>query len=252
MHGLEALKDACRDTRRVRWIDDALSDIRYAVRTFRRNPGFAISAVLMLAVGIAASTGLFAVVDAVVLRPFPYVGAERIARVQLLPSSGLPQAAALTADEFIMLRQASTLDGAYIDESFIKTLAGIEFPESVWTEYYTGNALPLLGAEPVIGRVFTEADAPVGMPPRPVAVLTYRFWQRHFAGQASAIGQVLRLDGEPFHGDRCAAAGIFHERDRHRSSAADDIRLGGNVAGSRARAAGRLAGHGRSRIATVV
>ena len=133
-----------------------------------------------------------------VLRPFPYVGAERIARVQLLPSSGLPQAAAVTADEFLMLRQASSLDGAYIKDSFTKTLAGTEFPESVWTEYYTGNALPLLGAQPVIGRVFTEADAPVGMPPRPVALLTHPFWQRHFAGQASAIGQMLRLDGEPF------------------------------------------------------
>ena len=197
-YGLEARKDACRDTRRVRWITDALSDIRYAVRTFRRNPGFAMSAVLMLAIGIAASTGLFAVIDAVVLRPFPYVGAERIARVRLLPSSGLPQAAAVTADEFIMLRQASTLDGAYIKDNFTKALTGTEFPESVWTEYYTGNALPLLGVQPVLGRVFTEAEAPVGTQPRPVALLTYRFWQRHFAGQASAIGQVLRLDGEPF------------------------------------------------------
>jgi MacB-like protein len=197
-YGLEARKDACRHTQHVRWIIDALSDIRYAVRTFRRNPGFAISAVLMLAIGIAASTGLFSVIDAVVLRPFSYVGAERIARVQLLPSSGLPQAAAVTADEFLMLRQASTLDGAYIKDSFTKTLAGTEFPESVWTEYYTGNALSLLGAEPFIGRVFTEAEAPLGMPPRPVVMLTHRFRQRHFAGQASAIGQVLRLDGEPF------------------------------------------------------
>src|SRR5262245_44386501 len=73
-HGLEALKDACRDARGVRWIDDAVSDIRSALRTVRRNPGFAMSAVLMLAIGIAASTGLFAVIDALVLHPLPYVG----------------------------------------------------------------------------------------------------------------------------------------------------------------------------------
>ena len=96
-----------------------------------------MSAVVMLAIGIAASTGLFAVIDAMVLRPFPYVGAERIARVRLLPSSGLPQAAAVTADEFIMLRQASTLDGAYIKDNFTKALTGTEFPESVWTESTT-------------------------------------------------------------------------------------------------------------------
>lgn len=152
----------------------------------------------MLAIGIAASTGLFAVIDAVVLHPLPYQGAERIAGVQLLPSSGIPQAAAVTADEFTVLRHASTLDGAYIDDSFTKTLAGVEFPESVWAEFYSGNALPLLGVQTVIGRVFTEADAPAGVPPQHVALLTHRFWQRRFAGQASAIGQVLRLDGEPF------------------------------------------------------
>jgi predicted permease len=175
-----------------------VSDIRYAVRTFRRNPGFAISAVLILAIGMAASTGLFAVIDAMVLHPLPYVGAERIASVQLLQSSGSPRRAAVTAEEFIVLQHASTLDGVYIKDSFTKTLAGTRFPESVWTEYYTGNALPLLGVRPVIGRVFTEAEAPVGMQPQRVAVLTHGFWQRHFAGQASAIGQVLRLDGEPF------------------------------------------------------
>ena len=197
-YGLEAIKDACRDTRRVRWIDDALSDIGYAVRTLRRNPGFAISAVLMLAVGIAASTGLFAVVDAVVLRPFPYVGAERIARVRVLSPSGRPRPARLTSDEFNALRHASTIDDAYIVDGFTMTLTGAEFPESVSYQYFSGNALLLLGAKPVLGRVFTEADAPIGKAPQPVVVLTYRFWQRHFAGEPSAIGQVLRLNGEPF------------------------------------------------------
>ena len=197
-YGLEALKDACRDAWGVRWIDDAATDIRYAVRTFRRNPGFAVSAVLILAIGIAASTGLFAVIDALVLHPLPYVGAERIASVQLLQSAGSPRPAAVTAEEFIVLQHASTLEGVYIKDGFTKTLAGTQFPESVWTEYYTGNALPLLGVRPVLGRVFTEADAPVGMEPQRVALLTHGFWQRHFAGQASAIGQVLRLDSESF------------------------------------------------------
>ena len=198
MGGIAQLAEELREHRSLPVVEMIAQDLRYAVRTFRRNPGFAISAVLMLAVGIAASTGLFAVVDAVVLRPFPYAGADRIARVRLLPPSGLPQAAAVTAGEFRLLQQASTLDGAYIKDSFTQTLTGAEFPESVWTEYYTGNALPLLGVQPAIGRVFTEAEAPVGAQPRSVAVLTHRFWQRHFAGQASAIGQVLRLNGEPF------------------------------------------------------
>ena len=173
-------------------------DLRDAARNLRRNRGFAASAIAILAIGIAASTGLFAVVDAVVLHPLPYADADRLARVQLLPPSGPVRSASVTAGEFRALRQASTLDGAYIRESFTKTLAGSAFPESVWTEYYTGNALSLLGVQPAIGRVFTEADAPIAPDPQRVAVLTYRFWQRRFAGQPNAIGQTLQLDGEPF------------------------------------------------------
>jgi predicted permease len=173
-------------------------DLRDAARNLRRNRGFAASAIAILAIGIAASTGLFAVIDAVVLHPLPYAGAERLARVQLLPPAGPVRPASVTADEFRALRLALTLDGAYIRESFTKTLGGGAFPESVWTEYYTGNALSLLGVQPVIGQVFTEADTPIGPDPRRVAVLTYRFWQRRFAGQPDAIGQTLQLDGEPF------------------------------------------------------
>ena len=175
-----------------------MQDLRYAARNLWRNRLFTVSAVLILAVGIAASTGLFAVVDAIVLHPLPYTGAERIARVRLLPPSGEPRPAVVTADEFRTLRGAATLDSVYIRDSFTKTLGGTSFPESVWTEYYTGDALPMLGVQPLIGRVFTEADAPLGKEPQRVAVLTHRFWQRHFAGQSSAIGQTLRLDNEPF------------------------------------------------------
>ena len=173
-------------------------DLRDAARNLRRNRGFAASAIAILGIGIAASTGLFAVVDAVVLHPLPYAGADRLARVQLLPPSGPVRRAAVTADEFRALRRASTLDGAFVRESFTKTLGGSAFPESVWTEYYTGNALSLLGVQPVIGRVFTEAEATIGPDPPRVAVLTYRFWQRRFASQPNAIGQTLQLDGEVF------------------------------------------------------
>src|SRR5262249_1634823 len=88
--------------------------------------------------------------------------------------------------------------GAYIQGSFTKTLGGTSFPESVWTEEFSGNALSLLGVQPLLGRVFTEADAPIGSAPRRFAVLTYGFWQRRLAGQPDAIGQTLRLDGEPY------------------------------------------------------
>src|SRR5262245_17289577 len=193
---IAAWYDRCYSERAM--LASLTQDLQYAARNLSRNRGFAASAVLILAIGIAASTGLFAVIDAIVLHPLPFAGADRIARVRLLPAAGPPRPAMVTADEFLALRRASTLDGAYIRDSFTKTLAGTPFPESVWTEYYTGNALSLLGVQPVVGRVFTDADAPVGPQPQRVAVLTQRFWNRHFGGRPDAIGQTLRLDGEPF------------------------------------------------------
>src|SRR4030095_3605815 len=103
-------------------------DVRFAARGLWRSRGFAVSAILILAIGIAASTGLFAVVDAVVLHPLPYTGADRIVRVRLLPSSGPARPAMVNADEFLALRRASSLDGAYIRDSFTKTLGGTSFP----------------------------------------------------------------------------------------------------------------------------
>lgn len=173
-------------------------DLRDAARNLRRNGGFAASAIAMLAVGIAASTGLFAVVDAVVLRPLPYVDADRLARVELVTPSDPVRPASVTVDEFRVLRQALTLDDAYIRDSFTRTLDGNAFPESVWTESYSGNALSLLGVRPVTGRVFTEADAPIGTDSQRVAVLTSQFWQRRFGGRPDAVGETLQLDGEPF------------------------------------------------------
>ena len=175
-----------------------MHDLHYAARNLWRNRGFASSAILILAIGIAASTGLFAVIDALVLHPLPYAGADRIVRVRLVPSSGRSRPAMVNADEFRAVERAATVDGAYIRESFTKTLAGTSFPESVWTEYYTGNAPTMLGFLPVAGRVFTEAEAPLGPDPQRVAMLTYDFWQRRFGGQRNAIGQALRLDGESF------------------------------------------------------
>jgi len=125
-------------------------DFRFAARILWRNRGFAASAMLILALGIAASTGLFAVIDAVVLHPLPYFGADRIARVRLVTPSGQPQEAIVSADQFRALRTASTLttsslDGVYIHGIFTRTLGGTSFPESVWIEEFSGNAPSMLG-----------------------------------------------------------------------------------------------------------
>jgi predicted permease len=196
--GVSPLRERLRDQQSLPWLTNLMQDVAFAARMLWRHRGFAASAMLMLTLGIAASTGLFAVIDAVVLHPLPYVGADRIAGVRLVPPSGQPRAAMVSADEFRALQTASTLDGAYIHGTFTRTLGGASFPESVWIEEFSGNAPSMLGVHALLGRVFTETDASIGAEPQRVAVLTYQFWQRRFAGEPDAIGQTLRLDGKPF------------------------------------------------------
>jgi predicted permease len=195
---VQKVKDDCRDTRRLRVVEIFLHDVRYAVWMLWRNRGFAASAIATLTVGIAASTGLFAVLDVLVLHPLPYADADRLARVQLVSSSGRPRQAPVTTAEFLALRRAPTLDAVYATDAFTKNLEGGEFPESVSAAFYSGNALSVLGVRTVIGRVFTEADAPIGVPPQRVALLSEPFWHRHFGGDPAVLGQTLRLTGEPF------------------------------------------------------
>ena len=195
---LQKVKDECRDALRPRLVEVLLQDIRHATRSLWGSRGFAASAFLILTVGITASTGLFAVLDILVLHPLPYADADRLARVQLVSSSGRPRRAPVTTAEFLALRRASTLDAVYSTDAFTKTLEGGEFPESVTAAFYTGNALSVLGVRTLIGRVFTETDAPIGRPSQRVALLSEPFWQRHFAGDPTVIGQTLRLTGQPF------------------------------------------------------
>src|SRR5213593_1507434 len=172
-------------------------DLRYALRIFRRSPGFAATAVVSLAVGIAAATGLFSIVNAALLNPFPFADINRIVRLDMI-DKGKPRGLGVTARQLVALQHSDVLDGAFASNTWEMTLTGQDLPEAVRTQYFSANGLNVLGVPPLLGRVFNEADGPAGERPQRVVLLTYRFWQRHFGGRPEAVGQTLYLNREPY------------------------------------------------------
>lgn len=190
-------KDAVRDVRRCIWLEHLWQDLRYALRTFRRSPGLAATAVVSLAVGIAAATGMFSVVNAALLNPFPFADINRVVRLDM-NDKGKPRGLSVTALQLVALQGSDVFDGAFVWNAYDMTLAGGDFPETVRTLYLSATGLNVLGVPPLLGRVFNEADGPAGEQARRVVVLTYRFWQRHFGARPEALGQTLYLNRESY------------------------------------------------------
>ncbi len=178
-------------------LDILAADLRYALRIFRRSPGSTATAVISLAVGIAAAAGLFSIVNAALLNPFPFADINRIVRLDMI-DKGKPRGLGVTARQLVALQHSDVLDGAFVSNTWEMTLTGQDLPEAVGTQYFSANALNVLGVPPLLGRVFNEADGPAGEQPQRVVVLTYRFWQRHFGGRPEAVGQTLYLNREPY------------------------------------------------------
>src|SRR3972149_549182 len=164
--GAGQVKDAVRDVRRGIWLEHFWQDLRYALRSFRRSPGFAATAVVSLAVGIAAATGVFSVVNAALLNPFPFADINRIVRLEK-NDKGKPRGLFGTARQLVALQHSEVFDGAFVLNTWEMTLTGQGLPEVVRTQYFSANGLNVLGVPPLLGRVFNEADGPAGGPPQP-------------------------------------------------------------------------------------
>src|SRR4051794_32818846 len=125
--GTGQVKDAVRDVRRGIWLEHFWQDLRYALRTFRRNPGFATTAVVSLAVGIAAATGLFSIVNAALLNPFPFADSHRIVNLGI-NDKGKARGLAVTVPQLVALQRSDVLDGAFASNNWPMTLTGRGVP----------------------------------------------------------------------------------------------------------------------------
>jgi predicted permease len=172
-------------------------DIRYAVRAFARNPGFALAAILSLAIGIGANTSIFSVANALLLRPLPYENAGRLV-ILWNRSPGLN----ITEDWFSTAQYLDIKNGHHGFEQVAiaiggnYNLTGEGDPERVGVIRVSANLLPMLGARPERGRVFVpDEDAP-GRPA--TAVLTDGMWARHYGRDPKMIGKSITINGVPY------------------------------------------------------
>ena len=175
------------------------SDVRYALRWLRGNPGFTSAAVVVLALGIGAATATFTIVHAVILRPLPFAAPDRIIRIWSSPSGrDLPFFSVSAPDAVDWGTRAKTLAvvAPYERQRSLTVTGGVE-PEEVFGASVSRELFELLGVAPLRGRWFTAEEDRAGSEAR-VAVISYGMWQRRFGGRGDVIGQPLRLDDEAF------------------------------------------------------
>jgi predicted permease len=170
-----------------------LQDLRYALRQLIHSPGFALAAVVSLALGIGATVSVFSVVWAVLMNPYPYAAPDRMAHMRLRDKDGQERSANLTGQQWQLIRKSPAVEDAFISDQRNLTVTGHDLPEDVQADYMTSNTFQFMGVPPVLGRGLLPSDAVDGHDPQPVAVLGYKFWQRHFGGNPDVIGKTLQL-----------------------------------------------------------
>ena len=195
--GRERFREEGRDERRSRVLEDLARDVRYAIRTLRRAPGFTAVAVLSLALGVGANTAVFGIVDAVLLRPLPYPAPERLVSV-LVKDAAEERASSLSDADFVALEAARSLErfGVYFRTPGGITLTGLGEPEQLEASWVSAGLLPALGVAPALGRVPHGAEDDAGG--SPVVVVGHAFWRDRLGGTADALDRALTLDGESY------------------------------------------------------
>ena len=165
-------------------------DIRFALRVLRKNPGFALVAVLVLAIGIGANTAIFSVVDTVLLRPLPYPHAERLVFIEnVFQQAGHTP---MTYTQYQFWRdQHQLFDQVLTYFSSIGAMTGLQEPEEVPIVRISANLLPTLGVSPIAGRGFRDDEEPKSGDR--VVMITESFWRKHYGASPSALGQKLTL-----------------------------------------------------------
>jgi predicted permease len=195
------LKEDCRESKGLAWTHGIASDVRFGLRMLRKNPGFALTAVLTLALCIGANTAIFSVVDAVLFRQLPYPQAERLAWVSTIERSPKGESGDTSLDGRtweILRDHIRSLDAAVYSGSSKGVNLALPGTGALYVlqQRVSAGFFRVLGVQPMIGREIQREEDRVGGPA--VAVLSYGMWKRSFASDPALVGGKIVLRGEPY------------------------------------------------------
>lgn len=173
-------------------------DISFALRQLTKHHVYTLTAILSMALGIGATAAVYSVLYGVLIDPYPYRNADRIALITIHNKQGRGGDIPFTLSELDQLRQAKSVEDIFAQNDTSMVATDGEIPQSVKVLETTGNGLQFLGAPPLLGRVFSAAEAPAGIAPPPVAVISYPFWKTHFASSPDVLGKVLELNQQKY------------------------------------------------------
>src|SRR5688572_27328968 len=177
-------------------MDTLLGDVRFALRWLRRSPGFAAVAIASLGIGIAFNATLFAVVDAILLRPLPVRAPEELVDIYTSGSDGDPWNTSSHPDYRDLRDRNHVFSGLAGHSAMMAAVREGDRSRLVFGEVVTGNFFEVLGVAPALGRVLVTADA--GEAADRVAVISHRYWLREFGGARDVIGRTVRIQNQPF------------------------------------------------------
>ncbi|MEJ2678595.1 MAG: ABC transporter permease [Gemmatimonadota bacterium] len=194
--GVERYREATRDARGVRGLEDVGRDLRYAVRGLMRRPGFTFAAVLTLALAIGANTAVFSAVNSLILHPLPFKDGNRIVYGWVTyPKSGvMVMAEPAVVDAWLTQSHSFAATTTYASGT-VALGAGADSTD-VGVDYIGADYLHFLDLRPVLGRGFTAAETAAGGPD--VALLGYGEWKSRYGGSHDVLGRQLDLGGRPY------------------------------------------------------
>ncbi|HVH86710.1 MAG TPA: ABC transporter permease [Terriglobales bacterium] len=194
--GVEQCREKCRDTQRVRWIEDLWQDLGYGARILRKSPGFSAVAILALALGIGVNTLMFSVVNSVLLRPLPFRNAGALVLILRHERASGHNYGTAAPDFYLVRAQNQSFDRLAAFYQAATNITGDERAERVTRMLVSAEFFDVLGVQPALGRGLTPRDEQWGS--HHVVLLSYQLWQTRFGSDPGVIGRNIVLNAEPY------------------------------------------------------